>query len=68
MEITYHAIAKTPAGLLGQIRVTRDMAAPGVYRSKRIVWTGVTYPDTPAGRRRACAEIARLNGCDGCAK
>ncbi len=62
MTITYYAYALLSPGVIGQLIVTRTITEPGVVASKSQQWTGVTYPDTVAGRRRANTELAQLNG------
>jgi hypothetical protein len=59
--LTYYAAARTPAGRIGQLRVTRDMVAPGVCASKRQEWTGVVYRT----QREAIVNVTRLNGARG---
>lgn len=56
-SITYYAAALMPNGKIGQLRVTREMAAPGVCASKTQEWTGVVY----VSARQAVADLARLN-------
>jgi hypothetical protein len=55
--ITYYAAAINPQGKIGQLRVTRVMAAPGVKVEGRQEWTGVVYRT----QRDAVTDITRLN-------
>lgn len=56
--IRYYAVARDPQGRIGQMLVTRLMAAPGVPAAPpRQVWTGVTYKT----EREAAKDLARLN-------
>lgn len=54
--ITYYAVALNPDGRIGQLLVTRVVAA-GVKVSGSQEWTGVTY----RSHREAAADLRRLN-------
>jgi hypothetical protein len=59
--ISFYAVALRPDGRIGQILVTRAMAAPGVLaQPERREWTGVTYESNRAAER----DMIRLN-CGG---